>query len=169
MLTDPYSDTWEFTILSIIPSLPCWMIWMKIFMEQMRMGARVLTCSVERESVSRCTWCVRSSVLFATSRVTCNITGRLISINYRINLMIGFLDSLDQHCPWPGLSQNGLCPCGVLTARRPTAMASEKGTIVLSSPGQYLDDIFVSHFFTSSQLSALSLMSSPQIELFAYF
>ena len=57
LLSDPYC-------------LPCWMIWMKIFIEQMRMGARVLTCSMERERVSLCTWCVRSSVLFATSRVT---------------------------------------------------------------------------------------------------
>ena len=51
--------------------LPCNMIWIKIFIEQMRMGAKVLTCSTQRANISRWTWWVRSSMRFSTSFVTC--------------------------------------------------------------------------------------------------
>ena len=51
--------------------LPCNMIWIKIFIEQMRIGAKVLTCSTQRANISRWTWWVRSSMRFSTSFVTC--------------------------------------------------------------------------------------------------
>ena len=53
-----------------IYQLPWRTICMKIFIEQIRMGAKVLTWSTLLANISRCTWCVRSSMRLSTSLVT---------------------------------------------------------------------------------------------------
>ena len=64
-------DARRIEILTSSLPLPPWVrIWMKIFMLQMRMGARVLIWSTHLERLSLCTWWVRSSTLFSTSLVT---------------------------------------------------------------------------------------------------
>ena len=64
--------------------LPCNMIWIKIFIEQMRMGAKVLTCSTQRANISRWTWWVRSSMRFSTSFVTCQNKKADFKTNFQI-------------------------------------------------------------------------------------
>lgn len=67
---------------------PCAIMWIKIFMLQMRMGANVFTCSRQRTKISRCTWWVSSFSRPPTSRETCNAwlyTSVLHSLTWHMN------------------------------------------------------------------------------------
>lgn len=59
---------------------PCAIIWIKIFMLQIRIGANVFTCSRQRTKISLCTWWVSSFSRPPTSRETCNTQFQMLNL-----------------------------------------------------------------------------------------